>query len=520
MTTFITSLIAPGLGGGGAAFPTAFSTAIPLDIGGAGRVMPASGTQTISSPTTFTIAGGAIEGGSCEVNLLVNSTVTFPSTSPLGGGVVVKYSDGTALDAGYKWQITFGIQTGSLVIICFRLEAIDATAPTLLSATVANATPNRVDLVFIEAMNATWSAFGAFAVTGHTVTAITRLTSTTGYLTLSAPFVFGEAARTLAYTQPGTNNMQDLAGNLLANITAASITNNTLAVPVAPTGLTLGTATSTTQPLTWTAPASNGGSAITDYLVEYKASSSGTWLTFADGTGTATSATITGLIASTSYDIRVSAINPIGTGPASSTATGSTAAGGGSGRADTFTRADSTSGLGTPSDGGSAWVESNVTGAIYSNKGGWVETLTDGSLCGAYLQLAGINSAAQVTAQIDLRFSQNFPGLLFGYVDASNHYRAYIGNDGTFRVAKQTTAGGFSDIASVAITGYSATGTYTIAITRNNTTGAITATCSGSGTASITGLTDTDVTGGTKAGLSGRNDALMANQLFTAFSAS
>jgi Fibronectin type III domain len=97
-------------------------------------------------------------------------------------------------------------------------------------------------------------------------------------------------------------------------------------VPGAPTALTRGTATSSTQPLTWTAPASNGGSALTDYIVEYKASSSGTWLVFSDGTSTTASATVPGLSPSTSYDYRVKAVNAIGAGAYSSTATGSTAA--------------------------------------------------------------------------------------------------------------------------------------------------------------------------------------------------
>lgn len=74
--------------------------------------------------------------------------------------------------------------------------------------------------------------------------------------------------------------------------------------------------------LAWTAPASNGGSAITDYLVEYKATASGSWLTFTDGTSTTTAATVTGLTNSTGYDFRVSAINAIGTSTPSSVATG------------------------------------------------------------------------------------------------------------------------------------------------------------------------------------------------------
>lgn len=91
------------------------------------------------------------------------------------------------------------------------------------------------------------------------------------------------------------------------------------------TGLTLGTATTTTQPLTWTAPA-NGGSAITDYVVQYSPAGANSWTTFADGTSSTASATVTGLTAATSYDYRVAAVNAIGQGSYSATATGSTGA--------------------------------------------------------------------------------------------------------------------------------------------------------------------------------------------------
>ena len=67
--------------------------------------------------------------------------------------------------------------------------------------------------------------------------------------------------------------------------------------------------------LVWTAPI-NGGSAITDYVVEYKPSG-GSWTTFADGTSTTAAATVTSLTNDTSYDFRVSAVNAIGTGSSS-----------------------------------------------------------------------------------------------------------------------------------------------------------------------------------------------------------
>ncbi|MCB0367703.1 MAG: fibronectin type III domain-containing protein, partial [Bdellovibrionales bacterium] len=60
--------------------------------------------------------------------------------------------------------------------------------------------------------------------------------------------------------------------------------------------------------LSWSSPNDNGA-AITDYFVEYKETSSGTWLVFSDGVGAGTTATVTGLLASTSYDFRVRSFN-------------------------------------------------------------------------------------------------------------------------------------------------------------------------------------------------------------------
>jgi len=91
--------------------------------------------------------------------------------------------------------------------------------------------------------------------------------------------------------------------------------------PDAPSGLEA-TPSSEQMLLSWTAPVSNGGAEITDYLIEYKLSSEPTtWTTFADGTSTNTTATVTGLTNNLSYDFRVSATNSVGTGGASNIAT-------------------------------------------------------------------------------------------------------------------------------------------------------------------------------------------------------
>src|SRR5690606_38249746 len=66
--------------------------------------------------------------------------------------------------------------------------------------------------------------------------------------------------------------------------------------------------------LSWTAPANNGGSAITDYIVQYKLSSESAWVTASDGTSVLTSTSIIGLTNGLAYDFRVAAVNAAGTG--------------------------------------------------------------------------------------------------------------------------------------------------------------------------------------------------------------
>jgi hypothetical protein len=83
-------------------------------------------------------------------------------------------------------------------------------------------------------------------------------------------------------------------------------------VPAAPTGIS-GTPGVGTVALSWTAPTNTGGVALTDYVVQYSTDQS-SWTTFADGTSTATTATVTGLTGGTNYYFRVAAANSVGTG--------------------------------------------------------------------------------------------------------------------------------------------------------------------------------------------------------------
>ena len=89
---------------------------------------------------------------------------------------------------------------------------------------------------------------------------------------------------------------------------ALSLQVRGLAPPNAPTGLTV-TGIGQGLSVSWTAPTGD----VTGYDVEYKVSTASAW-SAAGHTGTDASATISGLTAGTSYDVRVRAVNSAGNG--------------------------------------------------------------------------------------------------------------------------------------------------------------------------------------------------------------
>jgi hypothetical protein len=72
--------------------------------------------------------------------------------------------------------------------------------------------------------------------------------------------------------------------------------------------------------LSWLSPASDGGSAVTDYIVQRSPDGTTGWVPITDGVSTATSYTVTGLANGTRYYFRVLAVSNAGTSAPSNVA--------------------------------------------------------------------------------------------------------------------------------------------------------------------------------------------------------
>src|SRR5207245_808826 len=97
--------------------------------------------------------------------------------------------------------------------------------------------------------------------------------------------------------------------------------------PSPPSALTATAISSSQVTLSWTAPADNGGSSITGYKVERSTDGGTTWTKLVANTGiTGTTYSDIGLTHGATYTYRVSAINAVGPGSPSSTASATTLA--------------------------------------------------------------------------------------------------------------------------------------------------------------------------------------------------
>jgi len=296
---------------------------------GLGAALPAPGAPSslaTSGPTagSMALSWTAPSTGGLVMDYIAEYRVTGTSAwilgSNVGGSNTSVTVNGLAANTSYD----------------FRVRAINTTGTSAASATATGSTsavavPGKVPGLTLSgattsSMVLTWSMPTSGGVPSDYLIQY-RITGAGSWTTWTHT-----ASSALTATITGLNSLVsydfqvsgvDAGGTGTAsNISTAS----TLAVaPGQVTAVTAGTLTATSVPLSWTAPSS--GNAPTDYLVQYRVTGSGTWLTFSHAAQTTTAITVTGLTPLTSYDFQIAGVNSAGTGTFSSTLTASTLTG-------------------------------------------------------------------------------------------------------------------------------------------------------------------------------------------------
>ena len=223
----------------------------------------------------------------------------------------------TGLSAGttrhYRVSAINSVGTGAASNVDNATTTTVPGAPTSLTATASGTTT----------INLSWTApadGGGSAITGYRIevspngtSSWTNRVATTGNTNTTYAHTGLSAGTTRHYRVSAINSVGTGAASNVDNAT-------TTTVPGAPTSLTATASGTTTINLDWTAPSDNGGSAITGYRIEVSPNGTSNWTNRVANTGTtSTTYSHTGLSAGTTRHYRVSAINSVGTGTASST---------------------------------------------------------------------------------------------------------------------------------------------------------------------------------------------------------
>ena len=259
-----------------------------------------------------------------------------------GGSPLTGYALQSSTDGGLSWsqRETFLPTVTSAVVnslvggqsIIFRLAAVNPIGTGAYSAATASIVPTvpvtvpaAPTNVVASAANATqkWVSWNAPANGGSLIKDYTVQYSSNGGQTWTTVVHAPSAATAVLVTGLNTRfrySFRVAAVNDVGTGACASPAPPPSTAPVkpatvagVPTKLSAATTGTGTKTLNWQAPASNGGSAITTYVVQYAAIGGG-WVTVAHAPSTATSQVVSGLNPRLRYSFRVAAVNSVGTG--------------------------------------------------------------------------------------------------------------------------------------------------------------------------------------------------------------
>ena len=288
-----------------------------------GTVAGAATTYTVTNlaaSTTYDFTVTAIDSsGSSAPSTVITATTTSPGvqTAPAWNPTAV-YTAGMAVSENgiiytANWW-TQGNDPNSNSGVKGSGEPWIATGTVSPVKVVPNAPTNLSAAAATTSVNLSWTAAsipGGGTVTGYTVFengskigTVTGTSYTATGLKASTAYTFAVAAFDSAGSSPETNP--------LSVTTAAGL------VPTAPTDLTSSNLTSSSVVLSWSAPPAPAGATLSGYTVLNDG--------VAIGTTTSTNFTVTGLSASTSYNLTVEASDQYGASAPSSALAVTTAA--------------------------------------------------------------------------------------------------------------------------------------------------------------------------------------------------
>ena len=239
-------------------------------------------------------------------------------SSPITGYTVIS-SPGNLSFTGSSSPITVsGLNNGTaytfIVVANNSIGSSSSSTPTnqIIPATIPNAPI--IDEVTRGNAQATIAFLAPNSNGGLPITSYTAVSSPGGFSASasSSPILITGLSNGTAYTftVKATNEIGD------SSFSSASSAVTPGTTPSAPRNLVV-TPGNSEATLSWEAPLTTGGSNISNYRLEYKQSSSGSWNVFSLVSSTSSSAVITGLSSGISYDFRVIAINAIGASVAS-----------------------------------------------------------------------------------------------------------------------------------------------------------------------------------------------------------
>lgn len=290
-------------------------------------------TQVWNTGAGVWIYFAVLDSNGGDMSAVGSVTLSWTGTGTRGCTAVrVSGTDGWDSTAGIAAFQTLGsgdlalasittTEANELALAAYWQGGGTATTPSGWTASTVPSDSNSdvVEYLWRKAMASTGATGTA---TTNTASAVTRWGVVIAYQEApAAPVEINPAAtvvtaRTAVASISGTATVNPSATVVAARTAVAQISAPT--VPGAPTVVRTSDAFgySSTVALSWTAPASDGGSAITGYKIEVSSNDGASWSTHTADTGSSsTSANLTtGLTNGTRYLFRVSAINAVGTG--------------------------------------------------------------------------------------------------------------------------------------------------------------------------------------------------------------